>query len=191
MASNTNDIKSDYLKSLYGIEPLTLEEEKALAKRIATGDDNALEKLVRHNLRFVPHVVTKMTVWEHSKLPQEDILAIGNEKLLEAAKRWKPMGKIPFAAFARSFIERGVRREIDNTANIIRLPINVVEDIYRMHYNERVLSQTLGRKPSVQELATALDVDAKKIYRLRACLAREPVSLGSISDDNFNEENAE
>lgn len=191
MVSNTNDIKSDYLQSLYGIEPLTLEEEKVLAVKIAQGDDDALEKLVRHNLRFIPHVVTKMTVWEHSKIPQEDILAIGNEKLLEAAKRWKPIGNIRFSAFARSFIERGVRREIDNTANIIRLPINVVEDIYRMNYNERVLSQILGRKPTVAELAAVLNVDTKKIYRLRACVSREPISLDSMGSDNFNEENEE
>ena len=90
--ANENDIKSDYLQSLYGIEPLPLEEERGLALKIAQGDDDALEKLVRHNLRFVPHVVTKMSVWEHSRIDQEDILAIGNEKLFEAAKKWKPMG---------------------------------------------------------------------------------------------------
>ena len=79
MTSN-NDIKSDYLQSLMklDIRTLTLDEEKDLAVRIAQGDDDALEKLVTHNLRFVPHVVTKMTVWEHSKIPQEDIIAIGN-----------------------------------------------------------------------------------------------------------------
>jgi len=191
MVSNTNDIKSDYLQSLYGIEPLTRDEEKELAKRIADGDDNALEKLVRHNLRFVPHVVTKMTVWDHSKMPQEDILAIGNEKLLEAAKRWKPMGNIPFAAFARSFIERGVRREIDNTVNIIRLPINVIEDVYRMNYNEGVLTQILNRKPTVQELAKVLNCKPSKVYRLRACVSREPVSLDTLKNENFNEENEE
>ena len=192
MTSN-NDIKSDYLQALMklDIRTLTLDEEKDLAVRIAQGDDDALEKLVTHNLRFVPHVVTKMTVWEHSKIPQEDIIAIGNEKLLEAAKRWAPMGKIRFSAFARSFIERGVRREVDNTANTIRLPINVVEDIYRMNYNERVLSQMLGRKPTVQELATILKVKPEKIYRLRGCVSREPISLDNLNNENFNEESEE
>jgi len=191
--TNNNDIKSDYLQALMklDIRTLTLEEERELALRIANGDDGALEKLVTHNLRFVPHVVTKMTVWEHSKIPQEDIIAIGNEKLLEAAKRWKPMGKIRFSAFARSFIERGVRREIDNTTNTIRLPINVVEDIYRMNYNERVLTQMLGRKPTVQELATILKVKPEKIYRMRGCVAREPISLDNMSNENHNEESEE
>lgn len=188
---NNNGIKDDWLQSLYGIEPLTLDEEKQLASLIAKGDDDALEKLVKHNLRFVPHVVTKMTVWEHSKIPQEDILAIGNEKLLEAAKRWKPMGNVRFSAFARSFIQRGVRREIDNTANSIRLPINVVEDIYRMNYNERVLTQMLGRKPSISELAKILNCKPEKIHRLRGCVSREPISLDNLNNENFNEESEE
>ena len=189
--ANENDIKTDYLQSLFGIEPLTLAEEKQLAYQIANGDDLALEKLVTHNLRFVPHVVTKLTLWEHSRVPQEDILAIGNEKLLEAAKKWKPMGNIRFSAFARSFIERGVRREVDNTANTIRLPINVVEDIYRMNYNERVLTQLLGRKPSVAELAQILNVKPEKIHRLRGCVAREPISLDNLNNENYKEESEE
>jgi RNA polymerase primary sigma factor len=191
--TNNTDIKSEYLQSLMklDIRTLTLDEERDLAKQIADGDDDALEKLVTHNLRFVPHVVTKMTVWEHSKVPQEDIIAIGNEKLLEAAKRWKPMGKIRFSAFARSFIERGVRREIDNTANTIRLPINVIEDIYRMNYNERVLTQMLGRKPTVQELAKILNIKPEKVYRLRGCVSREPISLDNLNNENFNEEGEE
>lgn len=192
MTSN-KDTKSDYLQSLMKLDipTLTLADERELAERIAQGDDNALEKLVTHNLRFVPHVVSKMTVWEHSKIPQEDLIAIGNEKLLESAKRWKPTGNIRFSAFARSFIERGVRREVDNTANTIRLPINVVEDIYRMNYNERVLTQILGRKPTVQEIAKVLDVDVKKIYRLRGCVSREPISLDNLNNENFNEESEE
>ena len=191
--TNNNDIKSDYLQALMRLDipTLTLDEERELALRIAKGDDDALEKLITHNLRFVPHVVTKMTVWEHSKIPQEDIIAIGNEKLLEAAKRWKPMGKSRFSAFARSFIERGVRREIDNTANTIRLPINVIEDIYRMNYNERVLTQMLGRKPTVQELATILKVKPEKVYRLRGCVSREPISLDNLNNENYNEETEE
>jgi RNA polymerase primary sigma factor len=188
-----NDIKSDYLQGLMkmDIKRLTVEEEHALAERIAKGDDLALEKLVYHNLPFVPHVVTKMSVWEHSRIEQEDIIAIGNEMLLIAAKRWKPYKNVPFAGYARPFIERGVRREIDNTANTIRLPINVVEDIYRMNYNERVLTQMLGRKPNVQELAQILNCKPEKIHRLRGCVAREPISLDNLNNENYNEENEE
>lgn len=186
-----NDIKTDYLQSLYGIRTLTTEEEHELAKKIQEGDDLALEKLVTHNLRFVPHVVTKMTAWQHGKMPLEDILAIGNEMLFIAAKRWKPYKNVPFAGYARPFIERGVRRELDNTSNIIRLPINIMEEIKRMNYNERSLSQVLGRKPTVAELATIVGCSATRIHQLRGYISREPISLDNLNNENFQEENEE
>ena len=190
--ANENDIKTDYLQGLMkkDIKRLPVAEEHALAHRIADGDDAALEKLVYNNLPFVLHVVTKMSVWEHSRIEQEDIIAIGNMKLLEAARRWKPYKDVPFAGYARPFIERGVRREIDNTANTIRLPINIVEDIYRMNYNEQVLTQMLGRKPTVPELAKILDCKPEKIHRLRGCVNREPISLDNLNN-NDNEEHEE
>jgi DNA-directed RNA polymerase sigma subunit (sigma70/sigma32) len=192
MASE-NDIKTDYLQGLMKqkIKTLPVTEEHKLAELIAQGDDDALEKLVYHNLPFVLHVVTKMSVWEHSRIEQEDIISIGNEMLLKAAKRWKPYKNVPFAGYARPFIERGVRREIDNTANTIRLPINIVEDIYRMNYNEQVLTQLLGRKPNVPELAKILNCKPEKIHRLRGCVNREPISLDNLNNDNYNEEHEE
>jgi RNA polymerase primary sigma factor len=191
MTINSSDLKSYYLKSLYGIKVLSTEEEHELARRIQEGDDDALEKLVTHNLRFVPHVVTKMTAWQHSKMPMEDILAIGNEMLLIAAKRWKPYKDVPFAGYARPFIERGVRRELDNTANIIRLPVNIMEALKKMNYNEQALSQVLGRKPTVAELSTILGVSTARIHQLRGYINREPISLDSLETDKFNEEKEE
>lgn len=186
-----NDIKTDYLQSLYGIRTLSVEEEHELASKIAEGDDEALEKLVTHNLRFVPHVVTKMTAWQHGKMPLEDILAIGNEMLLIAAKRWKPHKNVPFAGYARPFIERGVRRELDNTSNIIRLPINIMEELKRMNYNERALSQVLGRKPTVSELATILNTTTARVHQLKGYISREPISLDNLNNENLQEENEE
>ena len=188
--ANDNDIKTDYLQDLLSkdIQQLTVQEEHDLAERIAQGDDEALEKLIYHNLPFVPYVVTKMSVWQHSKTPQEDILAIGNEMLFTAARRWKPHKNVPFAGYARPFIERGVRRELDNTSNTIRLPINIIEEIYRMNYKEGVLSQMLGRKPNVNELAEILEMTPEKIHRLRGCVSREPISLDNLNQDNHIEE---
>ena len=150
---NENDILSNYLQSLYGIEPLSIDEEHELAKRIQAGDDDALDKLITHNLRFVVYVVRQMTAWNHGKVPVEDMIGMGNEALLMAGRRWKPKNRAKFATYAKSFIEKGVRRELDNTANIIRLPVNIMELVKRMNYNHRALSQILGRNPKPQELA--------------------------------------
>ena len=92
-----NDILSDYLKSLYGIEPLTVEEEHELAGKIAKGDERALEKLIKHNLRFVVYVVRKMTAWNHGKVPVEDMIAMGNEELFNAGRKWVPKNNARFA----------------------------------------------------------------------------------------------
>lgn len=183
-----NDILSDYLKSLYGIEPLTTEEEHELAKRIAKGDESALEKLITHNLRFVVYVVRKMTAWSHGKVPVEDMVAMGNEALLTAGRRWVPKNNARFATFAKSFIEKGVRRELDNTANIIRLPINIMEQVKKLNYTERSLSQVLGRKPKVSEIATLMGVPESKVHQLQGYIAREPISLDNLNQEKFNEE---
>ena len=188
-----NDIKTDYLQELMrmNIPTLSLDEERALGLRIAQGDDKALDRLVKHNLRFVPYVLKSGSYWQHSKMPVEDVIGIGNEMLIIAAKRWKPMGNIRFSAFARPFIIRGVQRELDNTSNIIRLPINVMEGIKRMNYNEQALAQVLGRMPTAQELATLMDVPTSKIHQLKGYLSREPVSLDALNQERHSEENEE
>ena len=191
--ANDKDIKTDYLQELMriNIPVLPFEEQKALAERIQKGDEEALDKLVTHSLRFVLHTVSKMSCWQHSKVPHEDIIAIGNEMLIVAAKRWKPIGNIKFSAFARKFIIRGVQRELDNTANIIRLPVNIMEALKKMNYNERALSQVLGRKPTVQELATILNTTPTKIHQLKGYISREPISLDNIEQDRPHEEQDE
>ena len=188
---NRNDIKSDYLKLLFGIEPLTTQEEHSLAGLIAQGDEDALEKLIRHNLRFVVLVVSGMTAWRHGKVPQEDMIAMGNESMLKAAMQWKPTNNAKFVTYAKSFIFKDVRRDLDNTADIIRLPVNIKEAIKKMSYNERALSQVIGRKPTVTELATIMNTTPAKIYQLRAHINREPVSLDNLNSENPKEESEE
>ena len=68
---------SDYLKSLYNIEPLTSEEEAELSEKIHSGDPVALEKLITHNLRFVVSTIKSMPSWQHTNLPMEDLLCHG------------------------------------------------------------------------------------------------------------------
>lgn len=183
-----NDILTDYLQSLYGVDILPTEEEHKLASRIASGDQKALDKLIKHNLRFVVYVIRKMTAWKYGKMPLEDLLAMGNEQLTIAAKRWTPTNNARFATYARSFIEKGVRRELDNTANLIRLPVNIMEAVKKMNYNERALSQVLGRKPKISEVATMMGVDEERVRLLQSYLTREPISLEHLNEERFLEE---
>ena len=182
-----NDLLSNYLQALYGIEPLSIDEEHALAKLIQAGDNDALDKLITHNLRFVVYVVRKMTAWNHGKVPVEDMIAMGNEALLMAGRRWKPKNRAKFATYAKSFIEKGVRRELDNTANIIRLPINIMEAVKRMNYNNRALSQILGRNPKPHELAKIMGISVPKLSQLQGYVLREPVSIDNLNQEKLEE----
>jgi RNA polymerase primary sigma factor len=179
------DILSDYLKSLYTIEPLSTQEEHELAKRIQLGDNEALNKLITHNLRFVVYVVRQLTAWNHGKTSVEDIVCMGNEALFLAARRWKPKNNSKFATYAKPFIIKGVKRELDNTANMIRLPINIMEAIKKLNYNERILTQMLGRKPKNDELAKIMEMKEEKIAELKNYIAREPVSIDNLNTERF------
>ena len=183
-----NDMLSSYLQSLYGVEPISMEEEHELAKRIATGDRQALDKLVRHNLRFVVYIARGLTAWQHSKTPVEDILSMGNEALFMAARSWQPTNESSFATFAKPWIERGIKRELNNTENLIRLPVNIMLDIKRLLYKDRVLSQRLGRDPTIKELAQAVGVSEHRILELQTHIAREPVYLNEIPNEEHYEE---
>lgn len=185
-----NDVLSDYLQSLYGIEPLPLDEEHKLAALIAKGDEKAVEKLVTHNLRFVVYIVRQMSAWHHGKVPVEDMIGMGNEALLMAAKRWvNPTNGARFATFARPFIEMGVRRDIDNTVNIIRLPVNIMEQIKKLNYNIGVLSKILNREPTKAELADIMQISKKQIAELQSLIEREPISIHNLKQEKRMEEN--
>ena len=187
MKSRKNAL-TDYLQSLYGIPTLTQEEEADLAYRIAQGDDYALEKLVTHNLRFVVSVIKKMPNWSHSNMPMEDLLSFGNEALMNAARKWQPQGKIRFASYAKKFIQLDVQRGVANTKNIIRLPVNITEEVRRIKYATRMLTQELGRTPTDRELATKLNVSPNRIAYINSILNKEPVSLEIYNSEHLDQE---
>lgn len=188
---NRKNALSDYIRSLYGIKPLTREEERTLAERIIEGDQFALEKLVTHNLRFVVTTIKNTPTWHHSGVDMEDLLGFGNEALLLAAKKWKPQGNIRFISYARKVILTEVNRGVANTKNIIRLPVNIMEELRRIKYNERMLSQELGREPSNKELADKMGIATERIDHINSVLNKEPISLEAFDTDHLKEEGYE
>ena len=121
-------------------------------------------------------------------MPMEDLLSFGNEALINAARAWKPMGKIRFASYAKKFIHFDVNRGVANTKNLIRLPVNITEEIRRVKYTERMLSQELGRDPSEGELANKLGVDIKRIAYINSIISKEPVSLEIFNSEHLEQE---
>jgi RNA polymerase primary sigma factor len=182
---------SSYLQGLYKVEPLPLKEEVRLAKMIQHGDQAALEKLVRHNLRFVVMVIKDTPAWHHGSVPFEDLIAMGNEALVRAARKWEPRNGARFATYAKGFITRGVRRGIDNEWTMVRIPVNVAEEIRRMKYVERKMTQQLGREPTDAELSDELKVHQSKLADLRSLSSMEPVSMDDGHREKYQEESEE
>lgn len=170
---------------------LSHEEEEELAKRIKAGDMMARDKLVKHNLRFVVSVVKNMPTWMTGSVPMEDLIQFGNEGLILASERWEPQGTTWFCRFARKFIQMSVTRGVENTGHMIRLPVNICEQIRKMHYVEQRLSQELGRAPKIKELADALEFHEFHVNKLKAMIKREPVSLDAYNQEKFQEESDE
>ena len=121
-------------------------------------------------------------------MPMEDLLSFGNEALINAARTWKPMGKIRFASYAKKFIHFDVQRGVANTKNIIRLPVNITEEIRRTKYQERILSQELGREPNERELADRLGVEPSRVAYINSILSKEPVSLEIFNSEHLEQE---
>ena len=187
---NHKEYIDKYLQDLISqdIPRLTVAQEHDLANRIAIGDDDALSTLVKHNLRFVVYLVSKTSAWQHSKVPQEDIIAMGNEALFMAGRSWKPTKNASFATYAKPFIERGVRRGLNNTENLIRLPVNIMQDIKRMSIAEKGLVQILYRQPTVAEIAKVMQITEAKVHKLKGYIKREPISLDVINQQKHAED---
>lgn len=182
---------ADYLNSLRSIGVLPKEEEEKLSKMIRHGDAAALEKLVRHNLRFVVSTVKGSAALNYQKVPFEDLIAIGNEALVRAAKKWVPQNGARFATYAKNFILRGIRRSIDNEWTLIRVPVNVAEEIRRMQYTERKLSQKLGEPPTDSQIADQLKTHPGRVAELRRVVQMEPSFIGDTKQGQYQEESEE
>jgi len=187
------DLLTTYLQGMLAedIGGLTKEQEYKLSEQIGKGDTDALNTLIRHNLRLVVFMLRKTTAWQHSIIPPEDLVQMGNVALVLAARRWTPTKGARFASYAGNYILRFVTRELDNTERTIRLPINIVEAVKKMNYIERQLRQALGREPKIKELADAMDVSTKRISQLRGYVMREPISLEAFLNDRHEETNDE
>lgn len=177
---------SSFLRQLYDIEPLSIEEEFKLSAQIQNGDERARNKLVEHNLRFIPYVLKKMPQWQYSNIAFEDFIACGYEALLLAAKKWKPQDGIKFVGFAKPFIERAIVRYTENHGNIIRLPSNVIEEIRRMKYAETQLTKGLNCDPTIEQVANATNLTPKRIRQLLSFIQLQPSSLEALNTDHLD-----
>jgi RNA polymerase primary sigma factor len=168
-----SDSLEQYLREICAYRVLRREVEAVLARRIAAGDQEALDELVRANLRFVVSVAKK---YQHLGLPLADLVNEGNLGLMRAARRFDETKGIKFISYAVWWIRQTIARALADQGRIVRVPVSRARTVYRVGRRLGTLEQTLGREATVAEIAdgTALTRDA--VARVLA-IARPHVSL--------------
>ncbi len=161
---STYDPLSMYLQSIGKIPLITPQEEIELANRIKDGDEKARNKMIEANLRLVVAIARKFT-W--SCLPFIDLISEGNIGLMTAVDRFDPTKKVKFSTYGSWWIRQGILKAIYNKARMIRLPINIQENIYRLHRAEASLLYAYGELPTSKELSTDLGISVSRVEYLR------------------------
>ena len=149
-----------YLQEIGREELITAEEEVQLAKKIRDGDQSALEKLTRANLRFVVSVAKQ---YQNQGLSLPDLINEGNLGLIKAAKRFDETRGFKFISYAVWWIRQSILQALAEQSRIVRLPLNQVGSLNKINKAYSKLEQEFEREPSPQELATILDLPEDKI----------------------------
>lgn len=144
-----------YLREIRRIPLLTPEEERALARRAKDGDQEALDELVRHNLRFVVSVAKQ---YSKSGVPFEDLINEGNLGLIRGARRFDVDRGYRFISYAVWWIRQAILQYLGEQSRTVRLPLNKSAVLNRITRESQRLGQELGRDPSKDEIAKRIGV---------------------------------
>ncbi|MFQ5600008.1 MAG: RNA polymerase sigma factor RpoD/SigA [Candidatus Krumholzibacteriia bacterium] len=150
-----------YLREINATALLTRDEEVGLAKRAATGDADALDHLVRANLRFVVSVAKQ---YANQGLSLEDLINEGNVGLIKAARRFDYRRGFKFISYAVWWIRQAMLQALAEQSRIVRLPLNRAGALYRIGKAARQLHQELGRQPDEEEIARRLKMSRVEVH---------------------------
>jgi len=149
-----------YLQEIGKVDLLTPDEEVELAKRIREGDQLALEKLTKANLRFVVSVAKQ---YQNQGLSLGDLINEGNLGLIKAAQRFDETRGFKFISYAVWWIRQSILQALAEQSRIVRLPLNRVGSLNKISKTFSELEQKYEREPSPEELAEVLEVSTAEV----------------------------
>ena len=163
-----------YLKDIGKVPLLTGEEEIELAKRMLEGDEYAKAKLSEANLRLVVSIAKRYA--GRTSMQFLDLIQEGNIGLLKAVEKFDHTKGFRFSTYATWWIRQSITRAMADQARTIRIPVHMVETIHKLTRVKRQLLQDLGRDPTIEEIAKAMDIPEEKVAEIQK-IAQEPISL--------------
>ncbi len=149
-----------YLQEIGKEDLITVEEEVELAQRIRKGDQAALEKLTKANLRFVVSVAKQ---YQNQGLSLPDLINEGNLGLIKAAEKFDETRGFKFISYAVWWIRQSILQALAEQSRIVRLPLNQVGSLNKINKAFAKFEQEHERTPSPEELANALDLPKEKV----------------------------
>jgi RNA polymerase primary sigma factor len=155
-----SDSLRSYLREISKQPLLNHEQEIALAKRIEEGDHSALQEMVRHNLRLVVSVAKR---YVGRGLTLLDLVQEGNIGLMRAAQKYDWQTGFRFSTYATWWIRQAITRAISDQGRTIRLPVHMGEAVSRLHRTVQTLSQKLGRRPTIEEIAKEAELPEERV----------------------------
>lgn len=179
-----------YLREIGSIPLLTATQEIELARAIEMGGATgamAKRNLVRANLRLVVSIAKK---YLNRGMMFLDLIQEGNLGLMRAADKFDYQRGFKFSTYATWWIRQAITRAIADQARTIRIPVHMIETINKLKKTQRQLSQDLGRKPTEEEVAAAMEITVARLREIGK-IAQEPISLetpvGKEEDSNIGD----
>ncbi len=149
-----------YLQEISNVPLLTAEEEISCAKRIKEGEQEAIDTLIKANLRFVVSIAKQ---YQNQGLPLGDLINAGNLGLLRAATRFDVTRGFKFISYAVWWIRQSILQALAEQSRIVRLPLNRIGVLNRIEKIFGELEQTYQREPTTAEIATELDMQPSEV----------------------------
>src|SRR6202162_4787536 len=173
-----------YLREIGQIPLLTAQQEIELAARIKKGDREARALMIKAKLRLVVKIAHD---YMNVGLPLLDLISEGNIGLMKAVERFDPAKGGKLSTYGAWWIKQSIKRALANQRKTIRLPVHLIDKIYKLNRASLTMSEELGREPTDEELSEEIGISSTKLSQLKTVSIR-PASLSApISDDDSTE----